>query len=315
MSGSMLTALAAGALSGLMFGAINVAGAGAVPLFTVALVPALAFVPLPAFAVGLSKGQEAALYALGAATVVTAALGGLDLALKYVLLFAVPQAWLTRQALLSRTTPAGVEWYSPGLLVAWITAFAASFVTAVTIAFSGTEGGLVGTIQMGIEPALRSMAGVHGVELSETDLRAMASMMPAAMANLWMLMMVVNGALAQSLVARGGRNLRPSSAFADFEVPAVLMYALGAALVLSFLSGTPGFLGRTLVALITLPYFILGLAVIHRAARGMAARRPLLIATYFLIIVMQWLVGVVIVLGLAEHAFGLRERFFGTKKS
>lgn len=310
MPGSVLTALAAGALSGLMIAATNFAGLAAMPLVIVALVPT--------FAIGLSKGLTTVLFALAAATVVTAAVGSLELALKYAVVFAAPQAWLTRQALLSHNTPSGVEWYPPGMLMAWVTGIAALFVTAATLAFAGAEGGLVGAIQQNTERELHALVEAQVWQFTADDVQAMApalaSMVPAAMANLWVLVIVGNGALAQALLARSGRNLRPSLRFPEFEVPAILMYALGAALLLSLVPDTLGFLGKTLVTVITAAYFILGLAVIHAVARGIAARRPLLIATYLLMIVLPWLAVAVIVLGLAEQVLGLRRRFFGAKK-
>lgn len=309
MLGTLPTALAAGALSGLMVAMINLVGPIAMPFVIVA--------PMPTFAVALSKGLVPGLYALGAATLVTAVVANLDLALKYVVVFAVPQAWLIRQALLERATPKGPEWYPPGLLIAWLVAIAAAFVGAATLSYAGSEGGLAGAMRHDIKQALELMAAVQGWSSREQDIEilapVLASIMPALLANLWLLMMVTNGALAQALVARG-HNLRPSTPFAELEIPAVLIYALGAALVLSLLPGELGFLGRTLITIIMAAYFVFGLAVIHWIARRIAARRAFLFAVYFLIVLLQWLAVAVLILGLSEQVFGLRKRFFSANK-
>ncbi len=309
MLGTLPTALAAGALSGLMVAMINFAGAIAMPF--------VIFAPLPTFVVALSKGLAPGLYALGAATLVTAVVANLDLALKYAVVFAAPQAWLMRQALLERETPKGTEWYPPGLLIAWLVAIAAAFVAAAMLAYAGSEGGLAGAMRHDVEQVLELTAAVQGWPSREQDIEvlapALASIMPALLANLWLLMMAANGAMAQALVVRG-RNLRPSTPFAELEIPAVLIYALGAALVLSLLPGGLGFLGRTLITIIMAAYFIFGLAVIHWIARRIAARRVFLFAVYFLIVLLPGLAVAVLILGLSEQVFGLRRRFFSANK-
>ena len=309
MPGTLPTALAAGALSGLMVAMINLAGAIAMPFVIVA--------PMPTFVVALSKGLVPGLYALGAATLVIAVAANLDLAFKYAVVFAAPQAWLMRQALLRRETPKGPECYPPGMLIAWLVAIAAAFVSAATLAYAGSEGGLAGAMRHDIEQVLELMAAVHGWPSREQDIEVlasvMASIMPALLANLWLLMMVTNGAMAQALVARG-RNLRPSTPFAELEMPAVLIYALGATLVLSLLPGELGFLGRTLITIIMAAYFVFGLAVIHWIASRIAARRAFLFTVYILIVLLQWLAVAVLILGLSEQVFGLRRRFFSANQ-
>ncbi len=302
----VLVTLAAGALGGLMFAALNFAGPVAIPLVVVALTPT--------FMVGLGMGSLTVLLAMAAATVTTAAVGDLALALKYAVFFAAPQAWLIRLALTKRGTAAGVQWYPPGLLLVWLTAIAAFFVIAAAVAFTGADGGLVGTIKRELVVALRALAGATGMQISEADVDVLAPMVPGIMAITWMLMMVANGALAQTALVRAGRNLRPPVAFADLEAPAVLMYALGVALLLSLFPGDLGFIGKTLITVVTAAYLVVGLAVIHAAARRMTARRAVLMATYFLIILLQWLALAVVVLGLAEHVFGLRKRYLGANK-
>lgn len=305
MPGFMLGSILAGVLSGLMIAAVGYAGLAAIPLALLGI--------LPTYVVGLSKGLTPALYALGAGVVSAALIGDLGLGLNYLVLFALPQAWLIRQALLSHATAQATEWYPAGHLLAWIAAIAAMGLTAATLAFSGTEGGLVGALRQDFESAFRSLAAYQGWQLTEDQITHMAvtgaTVLPVAMANLWMLAMVVNGLLAQVLVARVGRNLRPTPSFADLELPPALVYCLGAALLLSFFPDPPGFLGKELVAILLAPYLILGLAMLHAIARSSPARPVLLTATYFLLLVLPWLAVPFAILGLAEQVFGLRKRF------
>jgi hypothetical protein len=314
MSRLQLAALAAGTLSGLTVLASMLAGIAGIPLIFIALTPT--------FAVGLSLGLGPALMALAAAaaaswlagSLVLGAEGGFYVALNYALAFGLPQAWLMRLALISREGPSGRQWYPPGRLLAWLVGLAVAFLAAAEIAFWGSEGGLAGAIRgPELELAVRAVGEFRGTPMAESEVAAtasvVASIMPAMVANSWLVMMLVNGALAQAVLARAGRALRPSVAFADLQLPMAMLYLFGGALALSFAPEPVGALGRAAVMVVSLAYLVLGLAVIHALVRRLAARQIILFGTYLLLIVMSGLAIVVALLGLVEQGVGLRKRF------
>lgn len=319
MSRPQLAALAAGVLSGLTVLASMLAGIAGIPLIFIALVPT--------FAVGLSLGLGPALLALAAAaaaswlagSLVLGASGGFYVALNYAIAFALPQAWLIRLALLSEAGPTGRKWYPTGRLLGWLVGLAVAFLAAAEIAFLGSEGGLAGAIHgPALEYAVRAMGELRGRPMEDSEVSAaasaVASIMPAMAANSWLAMMLVNGVLAQAVLARAGRALRPSVAFADFELPMAMLYLFGGALVLSFVPEPFGTLGTAAVMVVSFAYLVLGLAVIHALVRRLAARRLILFGAYLLLMVMSWLAILVALLGLVEQGLGLRKRFVAASK-
>jgi hypothetical protein len=95
-----------------------------------------------------------------------------------------------------------------------------------------------------------------------------------------------------------------------FELPKWLEIALLAALAASFLPGITGMFGRNATVVLSTPFFLLGLAVIHTLSRRIAARSIALVVLYFLLIVAMLPVGALVaLLGLVEHWNSLRRRF------
>jgi hypothetical protein len=125
-----------------------------------------------------------------------------------------------------------------------------------------------------------------------------------------MLWIVVNGTLAQSLLVRFARNMRPTPDYAALELPAWLGPALAAdAALAALVPGTVGLVAQNLLFVLALPYFLLGLAVIHTLARRLATRGMVLVLVYGLLIFMGWAALMVAALGLLEQWGQLRRRF------
>jgi hypothetical protein len=61
--------------------------------------------------------------------------------------------------------------------------------------------------------------------------------------------------------------------------------------------------------LLSTPFFLLGLAVIHTLSRRVSARGPVLFGVYFLLVIVGWLSALVVLLGVLEQWISLRERF------
>jgi Predicted membrane protein (DUF2232) len=123
-------------------------------------------------------------------------------------------------------------------------------------------------------------------------------------------MMIINAGLAQSLLAARGWNRRPSPRWSQLRLPDwfdwVLIGTAAAALVSS---GDASFLARNILMVLLAPYFFVGLAVAHAAAR----RTPLpgvVLAAFYLVILVFFLVaaGLVAALGVVEQWIGVRRR-------
>lgn len=304
MSRGLLIALGGGLLGAILFLSERAGTPGAL---TFALLT-----PLPLFAVGLMQGWTAALVATGvacAAVIVTA--GGLGL-LTFLLRSVGPVLIVVRQGLLSRpgAQPGSVEWYPPGLLLAWLTAYGLLVLVGATAWYMGQEGGLEGLVRSHLEAVLSALVA----EPVDPRLRAVFDVMPrylpGGMIAMWLLVAIVNGVLAQATLARAGHARRPTPAFAALALPPWLAVLLALVVLCTMLPGQIGTFGRNGTLVMSLPYFLLGLAVVHTLARNLAARAFVMFMFYLLVVLFIWPAGLfVVILGIIEQWFPLRRRF------
>ena len=120
-----------------------------------------------------------------------------------------------------------------------------------------------------------------------------------------MLMLVFNGSLAQGLLQRVNRNIRPGADIATLQLPLGLLPAMLVAVTLAFLPGTAGVIGKTLAAVGAVTYFLAGLGVIHAWVRNWSARGIVLPLVYVAVFFIGlWLA--VVGLGLWSQINGLR---------
>lgn len=267
---------------------------------------------LPLFAVGLSQGAaNAAVSGAIAAALLIVAESGL-FSVVFILLNAAPAWLLTRLALQERTLPDGsLQWYPPGMLVTWLTGLAVAGMTLAYLYFGVAEGGLPGAIDRFLRFGLGQMIAAPEDQI-DAVVRMVAPIFPSVLLMSWMLMTVVNGALAQGALVRFGRNLRPTPRVADIDLPrwALVPMAIGLALAV-VVGGALGHYGTNLSLVLCLPFFFLGLAVVHAFARQRALRWPILIGIYALVIVFGWPAAALVVLGFVEQWAGIRQRFSG----
>ena len=210
------------------------------------------------------------------------------------------------------------EWYPPGALIVW-TAFVGASVLVVaglSTMLMGVDGGLEGSLHLlladellegrAIESSLQEM-GLSADPERILDLIALA--LPAFGILVWSLITLGSMWLAQFILVRADQNLRPMPDLAQIELPGFLMGLLGGALVLSFIPGSVAPLGGAITIALFVPYFLLGLAVIHAISRGLAARIAVLAVFYVLLITTGWLIVPVGLVGLLEPWTQLRTRF------
>lgn len=275
------------------------------------------FAPLPLFLVGLSAGNLAVMAAGAvAAAGVGAFTGNPAVAGVFLVSVSIPVALVIRLALLSRVGADGRrEWCPPGPLLMSLTLYGLSGVLG-TMGFAlmggqGLDVWIQGMLKTGLAPILEGTPGIGTPSDSLDALVETLAMVFSAMAVAsWLVMLSVNGALAQGLLSRWGMNRRPGAAMASLELP---VWMAGMPLLIipaALLPGeTVGILARNILLILLVPFLFLGLAALHRlAARGGASRTVLLVAMYLFILFVGWPVVLVIGLGLIEHGLGLRRR-------
>jgi len=267
-----LIAVAAGLISGLFQGAAILPGFGALILAYIA--------PLPLFLVGLGLGLQGTLVAVSVVGVLSFPLAGFTYAIIQILVYGLPIVILCRQALFSRGNRNGqVLWYPIGRLLVWLAGIA---VTGLLFAIVGLEifsDGLIQYIKDMIQPVVVQLPLPEQREM----LLSFINYLPAFFAVSWIFGMIFNGALAQGLLVRFGQNLRPSPKLAEIELPLAWMGLLAISVFLaSFSDGILDVVGKTLAAISIVPYFLLGLGLVHRLVQTWKARWFILFLLYSL---------------------------------
>ncbi len=300
-------AAAAGAASAAFYAALLSGSFGALILAYLA--------QLPLFVAGLWLGFAAALVAGLTATVALAAAGGVVFALVYAIANAAPVVVVSYLAQLNRTSGEGsTEWYPPGWMIAWLVGIAMSAFLLLNLILAGEPGGAEGTVRSFVEAALRQLAVPgSGAPTNVTAFAAMvARFFPGVIADSWMMMVIANAILAQGLLVRFSRNLRPSPSMAQIELPSWVTGATVVAAIGSFLPGAAGFVGGNLVLMSVLAFALAGLGVVHALLARRANRTLALVATYGFLFIFGWPLVIIALLGAAEPWLNLRRRFGGT---
>ncbi len=273
------------------------------------------FTLLPLFMVGLAKGLAAAAISGAVAVVVTGVAVKFTLAVLFALAYAGPAVAMVRMALVNRQTPEGTnEWYPAGRMMSWLTGYGAAALIAFGVIAGDSPAGMEATFREGIETSLKGLAGGEAETGPAVIAAQVAPHFPALIITSWLAMVAINGSLAQRFIRRLGWNLRPSPRMSEFELPNWMAIALAIS-VLAWLAGgqgAAGFIGWNLTLVFSVPYFFMGLAVIHYLSRPWSARKLGLALFYLFLIVFRWPVAVgIAALGLVEQWVGLRQRIGG----
>jgi len=290
-------------------------GAGAVSaLFWVTLgstMPgALILVQVPLFATGLAGGMVPTAIACATAFFMLLAATAVTSSAMFALIAIVPVLTLLYFALQSRQgTDGSVEWYPIGFIAAWLSALALGYLLAAGFYFWGVDGGL----EAASSEFLRSRLSAILVEFPADKINAVVSVVtqffPATALGIWQIMVVFAGTLAQGLVSRFRRNIRRFTPFSEFILPQWIGFALIACIIASLATGQIGYMGRNGAILVAIPFFFLGLSVIHAVSRGWRGRQIGLPLLYLLMMFLGWPALIVAGLGFVEQWFGLRRRY------
>jgi hypothetical protein len=301
MGKGTLLALGGGGLSAAAWFAAPVLGVPAGVLL-------IYFSPLPLLVLGLSLGGNAAAMGAAAGMVFMAVFAGVAAAAVFGATHALPAWLIVYQSLRRGTARSGSDAWNPvGHVLALLTVVVAAATAATAAAIGGGEG---------LEATVRALWS-EAVEmwtpgLDETGRASLIEVLVPVFigfsAGTLLVMNVVNGVIAQTLVARRHQAIRPTPVWSAFTLPDWIAWPLVGCAALGLLtSGDVAYLAVNLVIVFATPYFFLGLAVVHTAARGWGARTPILFLFYILLILFFLVLGgIVAALGMAEQWVGLR---------
>lgn len=262
-------------------------------------------IALTGFRFGFMPAAVAAAIATLAVGVASPGAGALTL---FLLTSVVPVLLIVYLALQCRTAPDGTEqWYPLGRILAWLAALAVAVLAIAMLMFSGAEDGLEGTIRRYLQGALSGFGGMDP-ETIDATVAMTTRLFPGIAATSWMFMNVINGILALRLVTATGHNQRPKPSFHDIEVPNWPIAVIVVGAVLSFFGGNPALLGTNAMIVATVPFFFIGLAVLHSISAAWPGRIMVLTGVYLLLVLLLWPAVFIALLGIAENWLRLRDR-------
>ncbi|MCB2102816.1 MAG: DUF2232 domain-containing protein, partial [Rhodobacterales bacterium] len=191
---------------------------------------------------------------------------------------------------------------------------AAAMLVLGFLATMGAEGGTEAWVSGFLDRSLAAVMPGLGAEARLRVTGAFAQVFPGAVAGSWTLMVVVNGAIAQAILVRAGRNRRPPTPFRALELPHGLTGLLVAAAVVALAGSLMAwpemrYMGRNLVVVLAVPYVFLGLAVVHTLVPRAPYPGLVLAAFYMVVILAGWPIVVIAATGLVEQWSGIRRRF------
>ncbi len=244
--------------------------------------------PAPLFTVGLGFGPAgAALAGLVGALVVGFSSSMLG-AVFYALLFAVP-AWLL-VALFLRTTGPNVS--AP---VAALGLYPVAVLVGLSFYFA-SEGGLEAVLRGAVEHATRRM----GLMLPDGMIESVVRVKAAAV-GFWLAVMAIgNASLAQGFLRRQGLTLAATPDLAEARMPGwylVVVLVAGAAFAVVGDAVT-----LSMLLLLTLPFFLMGIGSVHKRLRGAKGRVWILAGFYALMLIfLQIMAPAMVGMGLYEQ--------------
>ncbi len=297
----ILFAVGAGALSAILSVSL-VTGSG------LALILAY-LASFPLFIVGLGNGGKPAAIAAFAGIAFATLMGGLYSGALYAGMNALPSWLIIRLVLTSRTLDKQEEWFPIGSVLVTLSGYgSALFVLALAFLPVGADG-IAQMVKDFLSMALNSVAPSLDAEKKEEFVATMAQLFPAMVLVSWMLMTVINATLAQGVLSKSGKALRPSPIYGELTLPDFASWAfIGCATVTVLSSGDIDYVFRNLTIVMALPFLALGLTVVHKLVRLTNFSGALLAAFYLLLLLSIWVAVPVIGLGLIEQWIGLRKK-------
>src|SRR3954447_20751904 len=308
----VLIAIVAGSASALMFASIISGALISLLLFYLA--------PLPLMVAALGWGPLSAIIGGIVAATGLGAIFGLPYGIAFAVTVALPAWWLGHLALLGRSIDNGasgngarsvapdLEWYPVGRILLWITGFAALSTMAALLTVGTDAASITGALKRGL---LRILGPREAASTGESEqwIDALVTIAPAAAAIVAMMTLTLNLWLAAKITATSGRLQRPWPDLKAAALPPMTLAALCAAIAFGFAGGLLAILAQILTAALMIAYALTGFAVLHTMTLALKSRALWLSAAYAIVVVFGWPVLAMVVLGLADAIFGLRQRY------
>ncbi len=283
--------------------------------------------PLPLMMVGLAFGPTAAVVASVAGALAAGAIGTAVATMLFAVIHGLP-AWMTvRLALINRpaeetrqTTGEDAKdkaaWYPAGHVLAWLTALGSGLFLIMVLFIAGGAGEFKNAVINYLDQVLTMLAPALPKESRAQALSLIAPLFPALVGVTWLVVTAINGVLAQGILRRMGRALRPSPSYRNLSLPHWLSWLLVGTAAMALTGPLMGmveieYMGRNMAAISAVPFFFLGVAVLRSLVKKRIFIMMVIISLYLFLMMPGWAALLVTGIGLTEHWIGLRRLFPG----
>ena len=301
MRNALLIPAGAGSVSAILHLSVTLGSPGA---FMLAY-----FAQLPLAAIGLALGlMPAAVAAASAAILVALFSPGVGALSLFIITSALPILMVVYFALQNQIDDEGnTAWYPVGRILVWLSMLGIGAFVVAQVIFMQGDGGIRGTIEAYLKSVIAGFAQADQAAV-DAMLATIAKIFPGIAAASWILMNIINCAMAQRFLAAADKNIRPKPVYSDIEIPSwpAGIVVLGG--VLAFFGGEPGFFGFNIMLIASIPFFFIGLAVLHSISAAWPGRPLALAGVYLLLILALWPAAFVAMLGVLELWLRLRDR-------
>ena len=311
-----LIGFGAGATAALLFASVTTGAWPSVILFYLA--------PLPIMIAGIGWSHWAALIASLTAALSLGFAFGAMLFLAFLATAGLPAWWLSYLAMLARPAATAaandnagaLEWYPTGRLVLWAAVLASLVVVVAIPTLGGSAEGFRTALHDALADILRAMTdtpadkplAIPGIADPERLIRAFVLVLPPATAVIATVTNTANLWLAGRVVNFSGQLKRPWPQLSAITFPKLALVALAVAIGMTFVGGLAGIVATVLSAALLMAFSLLGFAVLHNITRGLNGRQFLLGAVYAAVLLLEWPVLAVCLIGLIDTLIDLRAR-------
>lgn len=268
---------------------------------------------LPLYLAGLGAGAAAALVATVAGAVTLFLTQSISFAVIYTLVFGIPAIVLTALALRYRIgLDQKLYWYPEGKLITAITLYPCFLFLVAVVATSTHPGGLLDITEKAfaqVGAALADKLPADQTELFNNTLNSFAKLAPALFAYTWILVALISIGGAQFILQKQKMNLRDGFSILTLHVPTQLIYAVaGTGLLGAFAPAPYDYIGRNISMILGLPFFFVGLAVIHAWTATLKWPRLSLFVFYAVMTFVPWVILLIAALGVIDQWVDFRLR-------
>lgn len=253
---------------------------------------------IPLLWVGLRNGAVALSVASLGATIMVLALAGLSAGIQFGIMLALPTWVFTRQLLKVRLLPeGGIEWFPVGGAFVAYSFFCFLMVASMALyLLSAPEGGMLKLLQEDVAQSAKEMDAQVASVMQQVVQKYAYIILPAFCWG-WGLLLYGCAWIAKEIGVMQAAALRKSVALTPFLPPLWWFAPLG-------LSGLAAlstdmelrFAGLTCFLILLLPYFMVGVSMIDRDIKRWAHAGMWRFGFYFLLLVGQWSVAMMVTL-------------------